>query len=112
MVVDHVEHHSQPVLVAGIDEPFQSLRAAVGVLYGIRVDAVIPPVAAAGKLGHRHQLDGGDTELDQVVKALDDSVEGTRRCECSHMQLVNDILTQRSTAPAAILPVRNRVDDL
>ncbi len=63
VVVDDVEHHGQTMPVSRIHQPFQSDRAAVGVLRRERIDAVVAPVARAGKLGDRHQLDGRDAEI-------------------------------------------------
>ena len=62
MVVDHVEDHGQAGLMGGVDEPLQRPRAAVAVLHGVGMDAVVAPVAVAGELGHRHQLDRRDAQ--------------------------------------------------
>src|SRR3990172_2487103 len=34
VVVNYVEHDGQPILVAGVDKPFESLRTSVGRLHG------------------------------------------------------------------------------
>ena len=69
VVVDDVEEDRQAVRVAGVDQPLQPVRPAVAVLGGVGEDAVVAPVAAAGELGDRHQLDRGDAQLAQVAAA-------------------------------------------
>jgi hypothetical protein len=56
MVVDNVEQHPQAEPVCAIDEPPQVVRPAVTPRRRKQGDAVIPPIALAGKVGHRHQL--------------------------------------------------------
>ena len=51
MVVDHVQDHGQSLLVAGVDQPLQTLGAAVGVLDGKGIDAVVAPVARSRETG-------------------------------------------------------------
>ena len=46
VVVDHIEEDGQAARVAGIDQAFQPLRAAVGVMGGVEVHAVIAPPPA------------------------------------------------------------------
>ena len=75
MVVDDVEQHGQALAVGGVDEPLQALRAAVGLVRGADVDAVVAPAVAAGERGHRHQLDRRDPELAQAAQVLDRGVE-------------------------------------
>src|SRR5438552_7958187 len=62
VVVDDVEDHREPTLVTRTDECAKGLRPAVGVLRGVGEDAVVPPVAGAGELRDRHQLEGGEAE--------------------------------------------------
>ena len=77
VVVDHVEDHREAALVAGVDEALQPGRPPVGVLHREGEDPVVAPVARAGELGHRHDLDGRDPDLDEVVEHPG---RGRRRC--------------------------------
>ncbi len=61
MVVDHIQHHGQTVRVTGVHQPLQPRRAAIRVLDGEQVDAIIAPVAHSGELRDRHQLDSRHT---------------------------------------------------
>jgi hypothetical protein len=63
MVVDDVEHGSESAPVTSVDEPLKPRGAAVAGLRREERHAVVAPVAVAGKLGHRHQLDRGDAEV-------------------------------------------------
>jgi len=71
MVVDHVQQDGQPALVAGVDEALQAVGPTVGVVRREQVHAVVAPAASARKLGHRHQFDMRDAEIDQMREPLD-----------------------------------------
>jgi hypothetical protein len=69
VVVDDVEQHHQPAGVGGVDQRLEVLRAGrSGCPARTAEHAVVAPVARAGEVGDRHQLDGGDAELDEVVE--------------------------------------------
>ncbi len=91
MVVDDVEHDRHPPTVAGVHEPFQPPWPAVRVLGGKGIDAVVAPVAAAGKLGHRHEFDGGDAQGLEVVQMRYHGVERSLGGEGAHVQFVDDV---------------------
>ena len=65
--------------MAGVDEALEGVRAAVGLVDGVRVHAVVPPAVLSREGGDRHQLDEVDTELDEVVEVPDRGVEGALR---------------------------------
>ena len=75
MVVDDVQNDGQAAAVALGHETRQPLRAAVGILDGEGIDAVIPPVPPARELGHRHELDGRHAELPEVIEVRHDAIE-------------------------------------
>src|ERR1700733_4770594 len=83
VVVDHIEHHRDALLMARVDERFECSGAAIGGLDGVRVNAVIAPVTTSGELSHRHQFDGCNTEILQRGKARDDGLKGPLRRERS-----------------------------
>ena len=112
VVVDHVEDHRQPLAVAGIDQPLEPLRTAVAVLDGEGIDAVVAPVALPGELGHRHQLQGGHAQFQQVVEAGNDRGEGAGRGEGADVEFVDQVVLERQTGPGAVAPGEGaRVDD-
>ena len=68
VVVDDVEEDHQPVVVRGVDQRLEIVGRAVGAIRRERQHAVIAPVARAGKIVDRHQLDGGDAESASAVE--------------------------------------------
>ena len=68
VVVDDVEQHHEPARVRGVDEALQILGRAVGRVGRELQHAVVAPVAAAGKVGERHELDRRDAEIGEVVE--------------------------------------------
>ncbi len=60
MVVDHVKQHRQAGGMRRIYEALECIGPAIGLCRGVGKRTVIAPVAAAWKLRHRHQLNGGD----------------------------------------------------
>ncbi len=56
VVVNHIEHDRESVLMASFDQPPQALGATVTVLDGKWINPIVTPIAIAWKLGHGHQL--------------------------------------------------------
>jgi len=65
VVVDHIDHHHQPVAMGLIDQRAQLLRAAIAVLRRIGQYTVVAPVTVTGELPQGHQLDGADAQFGQ-----------------------------------------------
>ena len=63
VVVDDVEVDSQALGMSSVHEAREGLRAAVGRVHGVRVEAVVSPAALAREGRDRHHLDRGDAEL-------------------------------------------------
>ena len=104
VVVDHIQDHHQAARVRGVDQCLEVLRAAVGRVWGIGQYAVIAPVAAAGKIRDRHELEHRYPHLHQVVQSLDRSQEGAGLGETADMQFVDHGGRPRSAMPVAVLP--------
>jgi len=104
VIVNHVEDDGEVGLVGGIDQLLQAVGTAVAVLYSKGENPVVTPVAGAGELGDRHQLDGGDSHVAQFLKARNNRLEGTLPGKCSYMQFVDDHLGQRASFPVAVTP--------
>ena len=98
VVVDHVEDHLDAGRVQGphhglelVDDLLARGRGRVVVVRGQVGDRVVAPVVAqpqvdqavvVDELVHRHQLDGGDAELGEVVDDWPDG-RGRRRCRAA-----------------------------
>ena len=99
VVVDDVEADGQALAWARVDEALQRRRAAVGVVHGVEVDAVVAPAPAPGERGDRHELDDVDAEVDEVVEPADGGVQGALGRERADVQLVEDRAEGVAPAP-------------
>ncbi len=95
VVVDHIDDNRQTFTMAGVHQPLEARDATVGMLYGVRINAVVTPVALAGELGDRHQLQGVHPQFAQFRQTRDDRVESAFRGKGSDMQLVHHPLRER-----------------
>lgn len=104
MVVNDVENHGDAMRVACVDEALQSARAAITFLDRVEVDAVVPPVARAGKRRHGHQFNRGHAQIAQARKARKYGVECSLRRERADMQLIEDEIAPLDAVPVLIRP--------
>ncbi len=111
VVVDDVQDDGEAAPVRGVDEPLESLGAAVARLGRVEGHAVVAPVAIARELGDGHDLDCGDAQVAQRPQPLDDGVERAGRRERADVQLVEDVVRHLGRAPTVVGPTkRGRVD--
>jgi hypothetical protein len=111
VVVDHVEADAQVAGVSGVDESLQGGGAAVGVVDGVEIDAVVTPATVPGEGRHRHQLDDVDAELGEVVEPLDRGVEGALGGEGADVELVDEGTVHLDARPVGVMPcMRGRVE--
>ncbi len=76
VIVNDIENHGDLACVAGIDEPLEFGRSAVGAFDGVGIGGVVAPTIVAGEFGDGHQFDGVDAEFLQVVEPVGGHVEG------------------------------------
>ncbi len=88
VVVHDVEHHAHVPGVAGVHEPLEAVRAAVGLVHGAPQHPVVAPAGGAVECVDRHHLNQVDAQVRQVVEPFDRRVEGARRGERPDVQLV------------------------
>ncbi len=111
VVVDDVEVDAEAARVGAVDQRLELLGRAVRGLRGERKHAVVAPVARAGRLRERHQLDRGDAELDQRVEPRERAGIRPFGTERPDVQLVDDDLVPRAAVPRRLPGVRRGVDD-
>ena len=104
MVVDDVEKNREAARMTGLDQPFQFLGPAIAGRRRIKVGAVIAPVAAAGELGNRHQLDRGRAEFTNMIKVRDRAGKIAGLGEGAEMQFVENDLLPGPPAPFSGVP--------
>ena len=85
--------------MAGVHQAFEAFGTAVTLLDGKREDPVVAPVAAAGELGHRHDLHGGDAQLFEAGQMGNDGSEGASRREGAHVEFIDDKIFEGQTEP-------------
>ena len=113
VVVDDVEQHHELTLVRALNEAFEIIGRAVAVLGRKRQHAVVAPIVFAARVGERHELDRGNTEITKIVQLPRGGREGSCLGERADVQLVDDGLVPRPAAPVAVGPrKRGRVDHL
>ena len=101
VIVDDIEEHHEPALVRGIDQRLQLIGRAVGTVGRKGQRAVVAPVARAGKIVDRHQLDGGDAEPRQAVEV---GLHAGKAAAGPRMQLIQHGLVPRPTLPFGMAP--------
>ncbi|COV66511.1 Uncharacterised protein [Mycobacterium tuberculosis] len=104
MVEHRVDQHAQTTGMACVDEPDQTVGAAVGFVHAVPQHTVISPTAGSGKGIDRHQLDEVDSEIDQVIQLFDGGVERASRGERADVQLVDHRALDRPPRPASVGP--------
>ena len=80
------------------------MRPAVGILRRVGEHAVIAPVPRARKLADRHDLDGRDAQVAQVLQPGDDRLERPLRREGADVQLVKHQVLAAHALPIPIGP--------
>ena len=104
VIVDDVENHREAAPMRRIHKPAQIVRCAIRPRRGIEAHAVVPPIAGAGKVGDRHQLEDCDAEIGQVRQAFGHAREGAGFAERPYVQLVHNRQLKRNTPPPVIRP--------
>src|SRR5690606_3907326 len=113
MIIDHIEKDGESLRMASVYEPLQTVRTAIGILYGIRENTIVSPVPFAGKLRHGHQLQRVDAERKQIIKAGNDGVKSSLISKRAHVKFVQYKFAKRNAAPGIIRPAESIVvDDL
>jgi len=105
VVVDDVEADGQSRIVTAVDEPLQCFRAAVRVMDGVEVHAVVPPAVDPGERGHRKERDHLDTQHGQVVQVLAGGVQRAFRRERPDVQLVEHRAVHVPAGPVVVGPL-------
>ena len=90
--------------MAGVDQPHQTVRAAVGFVYRVPQHAVVTPAVGAVERVDRHQFDEVDAEVHQVVQLVDGGVESTRFGERAGVQFVDHRTLDGAARPLLVGP--------
>jgi hypothetical protein len=107
VVIDHIENHSQSLLVTFVDQPFQSPWPPIAVLRGVETGSIIPPISLSRELSDRHQFDSAHPEiLLQIIEMGENRLKGPFLGERSGVDFIKDRLLQRYSFPSLIFPLK------
>src|SRR5450631_2387419 len=102
MVVDHVKSYCESVAMSGVDQLLLSARPAVIILRRKWLYSVITPVARAGTLRHRHQLNSGDSQVAPARQMRNQRLKSPFRGVRSDMHFVEHTSFRLFALPAPI----------
>src|SRR5262245_50655256 len=105
VIVDDVKKDHETARMRGIDERLEILRPAVGAVRRIEQHAVVAPVATAGEVRDRHQLDRGQAGLGHMIEPLDRATERSSLREGADVKLEEGCVVPRAAAPIPYLPI-------
>jgi hypothetical protein len=112
VVVDDVEKNRQTACVTGLDQTFQVFWSAIARRRRIDVGAVIAPAARPGKLGYRHQLNGGRAKRTNMIEVAHRADKVAGLGERAQMQFVKDDFLPSSPTPSGSGPgIHAGIDD-
>ena len=94
VVVDHIEHDRQSVLVASFDQPPQALGATITILHGKRINPVVTPIAIAWELGHGHQLERRHSQFLYFIEIWNDRIERSLAAVSPDMDFIDDVVLE------------------
>ena len=89
MVVNDVEHDPHSRAMAGVNELLEPGGSPIRDVRRVKTDAVIAPVARAGKRRNRHQFERRDTQFAQIRQPVDYTCERACGSKGSGMQFVS-----------------------
>src|SRR5262249_44744475 len=75
--------------MASVHQTLEMIRFPVSVMWRVKVDAIVTPIAIAGKLSDGHQLDMCDAEVSQVIEPVDRRQKRSLRRKSADMKFVN-----------------------
>src|SRR5690606_24714613 len=104
MVVDHIENDSDTMLMCCIDEAAHIIRPTIGMGRSKVIDPIVAPVAIPRELRHRHDLNHRHTKVTDGWQLTCERLPGSFRSVGADMDLVDNCLVGRNTAPILISP--------
>ncbi len=112
MVVNHVKDHREASSVRRIDQGAKIIRVSVSSGRSEEGDAIVTPVAITREIGNRHQLDGSDAEIAQIIQLVYRGKERAFRRKRAHVQFVDRQISELRAFPVPVVPDEiERVDN-
>src|SRR4029079_6443660 len=104
MVVDHVEDDAKTGAVRRVHEGAEVVRASIQASWGKEVDTIVTPAEPAGKIGHRHHLDGRDPGGGELGKLPGRGGPVPFGSEGADVELVEHLALERDAGPVGVAP--------
>ncbi len=105
MVVNHVQHHAQAMLMGHIDKAAKIVGLAIQSGGGEQIDPVVAPAKSAVEFCHRHHFQQGHAQLRQLRNLGDRRVPRAGRRESADVHFIDDSALQTHALPLAVLPL-------
>ena len=109
VVVNDVEQYRDSALVRSLDKGLEVLGSSVARVRGVRKGSVVAPVPPAFEVADRHDLDGRDPEVREVVQFKGGSRKHALRRESADMEFVENDVVPFAAVPGFLPPVRARI---
>ncbi len=110
MVVDHIDQNRNPVFMAGLHKPLESIRAAERGFNGVGVGGIVSPGTIARKFVHRHQFHSRNAQCFQIVNLFPALIKGGGQPVFgiirAHMQFINDQIVVIGDIGCSSAPVK------
>src|SRR5262245_26722072 len=90
--------------MASIYQTLEMIRFPVSVMRRVKVDAIVAPIAIAGKLGDGHQLDMGDAKVSQVIEPVNRRQKRSLRCKSADMKFIKYGRSEWLRLPESVRP--------
>src|ERR1700686_2348151 len=88
VVVNNIQQNHESAVMGTLDQLFEIFGSAVSTIGSEGEDAVVTPVALAGKVGNWHQLHGSDSQIREIGEPLAHGRERPGRGEGSDVQFI------------------------
>ena len=111
VIIHHVEKHHQPAQMGLIDQRLEIVGTPIAAVRRIPQHAVIAPIARAGEIRQRHQLQRGNPGRHQMIELADHGAVAAFRREGADMGLEQHRLLPRPSAPLGGAPAISAVID-
>src|SRR4029077_19680698 len=111
MIVDHIEKDHQPAQMRLVDQLLKIVWPAIGAVGRVPENAVIAPIARAGKIRQRQQFQRCYSCRNQMVEPVDHGAVGAFPREGTDMGFQQHGVVPGTPAPVRIAPAIGRVID-
>ena len=107
VVVDHIQQNHESAVMRALNQIFKIFGTAISAIGSEWENAVISPIALAGKVGDRHYFERRDSNIRKIVEPLASRGKSSGWRKRSDMQFVDDSFFPATAAPRVIAASRS-----